>query len=676
MKKYLLVFLSIFCISLFVDCYIYAATETEVEVINETETITEEETHECNIELSEALENKTLSYISCHETYSEAKKVMDETNNDNLVIVENGIIIDAKYALIDFDIAYPSSHKGYIYVYSTATSTSTNYYIRSSTPDDAAVIEYNYDAKRIKVKIAGLTGWIKEYDDDLKLYEVVPLIWAKTPHYYQVTETKLTHYFPGNLYDKKGTSYTIDQKPSMLDVGTYYSYDGHYFYTSMKELLQDYKNGNYNQAVNKTNPYYNYYQYVSFRTKTNHEIENIDLYLSKRTSDSSKMRQTAEYFVDVQNKYGVNAILMMAIGMNESGKGTSDIAKNKNNLFGLNAIDQSPGQSADYFETIEDCINDYGYAWLSYGFLQPGDYRFNGANLGNKAVGLNYRYASDPYWAEKAAHYYYDLDSMFGFIDYNSYQLAVLNSNYSNKVYPKKTVNGLNVSSKYYQYKVKGSPVIVLEEVDGWYKIQSDPTLDSNLEYIGSSTSNPRITYDWDNNIVYVKASYFTKINESVNDIPSTGSNNNTEDKDEPEAKKISLIIKDANYKYKDSTIYGINPETSVKDIKTNLTNAGGTIKITDSSGNTKKEGNISTGDKVEITSGTTEIFNVVINGDLTGDGKINSADLLRMRQHLLGTELTGVYKEAGYMGYDKINSANLLKLRQYLLGQVEIEQK
>jgi len=27
-------------------------------------------------------------------------------------------------------------------------------------------------------------------------------------------------------------------------------------------------------------------------------------------------------------------------------------------------------------------------------------------------------------------------------------------------------------------------------------------------------------------------------------------------------------------------------------------------------------------------------------------------------------------------MGYDKINSANLLKLRQYLLGKVDISQK
>jgi len=697
MKKFLFIFLAIFCISLFnVNVY---ALESETEVINETEaaeedkkedTTPEEEPVKCNFELSEALEDKNLKNISCFETYDEAKTEMDKIENDNVVIVENGTIINSKYAVIDFDIAYPSSSKGYIWLYTTATSNTTNsQYIRSSTPDDAVVIDYNHDTKRVKIKIAGLTGWIKKNEDGLKQYDIVPLIWAKTPSYYKVTDTTLTHYFPGNVYGTKSTtSLTIDKKPTMLKTGKYYSYDGHYFYTSMKKLIQDYKNGNYNQAVNKNEPYYNYYQYLSFRTRTTYSAENINQYLSLRTSSGSKMLNTGDSFIDVQNKYGVNAALMMAIGMNESGRGNSSIAKNKNNLFGLNAVDQTPGESANYFKTVEDCINDYGYVWLSYGFLHPGDGRFKGANLGNKLQGLNYRYASDPYWSEKAAHYYYDLDSTFGFQDYNNYQIAVLKDNYSNKVYPKKTIDGLNVSSKYYQYKLKDSPVVILGEEDGWYKIQADPTLDKNLEYYGDSKSNPRIIYNWDNNVVYVKASFFVKVNKAVSEVPNLPElpsdkptikpeNNPTEEeKEEPEAKEISLIIKEAKYKSKDKVIYGINPKTSVKDLKTNLTNTGGVIKITDNKGNVKKDGNIGTGDKVSITSGTTEIFEVVINGDLTGDGKINSADLLRMRQHLLGTELTGVYKKASYMGYDKINSANLLKLRQYLLGKVDISQK
>ena len=68
--------------------------------------------------------------------------------------------------------------------------------------------------------------------------------------------------------------------------------------------------------------------------------------------------------------------------------------------------------------------------------------------------------------------------------------------------------------------------------------------------------------------------------------------------------------------------------------------------------------------------------YNIIVFGDLTGDGKINSADLLKTRQYLLGkTSLEGPYFEAGKITSDKINSATLLKLRRYLLGKESLSQ-
>lgn len=644
-------------------------------------------------ELASAEPDGSLNKVACYNTYEEAKQVMNSTANDSLVIVGNRRIVDAKYALIDYD---QLTTAGYTSVYSDKYLSSEITYITGGDSDDAVFLELDPATGRIKIKVSGAVGWIKRYENEAAmsnpLYDIVPLSWVKSPSYYQVTSNDLIHHLPLNVYNTKGKNQlVIGKKPSMLNEGTYYSYDGNYFYTDLKQMINDYKQNTYQNAVNRDNPFYNYYQYLSFRTKTNYNAANINQFIDARTSNpNSKLKNTGDYFIENQNNYGINAIIMLAIGINESGYGTSTIAQTKNNLFGLNAIDKTPGESANYFASVADCIGEFAYVWLDYGYVQPGDYRFKGANLGNKGVGLNIKYASDPYWGEKAAQYYYDLDKYYGFQDYEAYTIAVLNNNYNNTVYPKKTPGGLNVSSSFYQYKVAGTGVVVLEEVTGpavnenttWYKIMSDPTLDGDLEYIGDSKSNPRVTYPWDTMHVYVPASYFYKVNSGNNTPPTpTDPDVPSENPDEPtppptpQPKPISSIVQEASYAYENGTISKIQPGTSVETLKGNLTNTGGVVTITDPNGNAVESGQVGTGYQVHITSGTTEVLTVLIYGDITGDGKINSADLLRMRQHLLGMSLNGVYEKAAHVGYDTINSANLLKIRQYLLGQTDISQ-
>ena len=51
------------------------------------------------------------------------------------------------------------------------------------------------------------------------------------------------------------------------------------FYTDQYKMIDDYKNNNYNNAVNKNVPYYNYYQYLPNHSKTNYSAANINKYI-------------------------------------------------------------------------------------------------------------------------------------------------------------------------------------------------------------------------------------------------------------------------------------------------------------------------------------------------------------------------------------------------------------
>ena len=135
---------------------------------------------------------------------------------------------------------------------------------------------------------------------------------------------------------------------------------------------------------------------------------------------------------------------------------------------------------------------------------------------------------------------------------------------------------------------------------------------------------------------------------------------------DVKEYKTLKDYLTEAGYKVSESLVSGFKIGEKINDIKGKLKNSDITISSSTSI--------ISTG--VEF-SYLGEKYTSVLYGDISGDGKINSADLLKMRQHLLGTKtLSGAYKKAAALVNRKtINSADLLRLRQYLLGIKNIEQ-
>lgn len=308
--------------------------------------------------------------------------------------------------------------------------------------------------------------------------------------------------------------------PSYLKSGTtYYSYDGHYFYTDYGTMLSDYQNNSRSRSVNPKNPYYNYYQYLPLRSKTNYSASALNSMINSQSqvTSSSKMYNLGNAFVAQQNTYGVNALLMAGVAANESAWGTSNISQSKNNLFGLNAVDSSPGTSANTYANVGECVRQFAEHYMSRQYLYPSNWKYNGGFLGNKASGINVKYASDPYWGEKAANLIYRLEKSGGNKDYNAYTIGIKDtiSTAHNNVNVR---NGSSTSSTalYKTGKASNYAVILQNKTaeNGFYRIQSDGVLNSGRTALVSGDGK----YSYDKMYAYISADYVVPVNQG-NDV-------------------------------------------------------------------------------------------------------------------------------------------------------------
>ena len=285
---------------------------------------------------------------------------------------------------------------------------------------DAAYLGTTSDGK-IRFMLSGVTGTVSASEVELVDYSAV----ADNVSYYTVSSGRLLHYISQNLETAPASAINNGTAPSYLNEGgKYYSYDGHYFYTDYSVMLTDYQQGtNGASAVNAGNPFNNYFQFLDMNLSTNYTGDELDSMLSAAMTNagvdpaSSKLTGTGNSFVKYQNTYSVNALLSLGIAINESAWGRSNICLTKNNIFGLNAVDSSPGD-AYAFSSIDDCIREFMNYQMANAYLKDGQWSNHGEYLGNKGGGINVSYASDPYWGEKAAAHAWNLDTLGGGKDY------------------------------------------------------------------------------------------------------------------------------------------------------------------------------------------------------------------------------------------------------------------
>lgn len=441
---------------------------------------------------------KEKEVLKTYDTYEEATQALNNRKKLRSV-TQYSVEAVSNAKSISYGVA---NLKGYVeYKEVENGKTGRTGYTHGSSANDAAYISTSSDGKTVRVKQAGVVMDVPASKVEVTSYSSN----SKVSYYYAKSGNLYHYYYAG---DSELYSTQVGYTPSYLTEGVkYYSYDGHYFYTSYKTMLDDYKSGfdYYAHAVNANNPYYNYYQYLSFRSTTQFQASDLNKLVTdtKGSSTNSKLKDQGQAFINAQNQRGINASLMFGVAINESAWGTSKYALNRNNLFGLGAVDSDPDKAYS-FDSVEACLVYFSYNSLSAGYLDGMDWRYRGPHLGDKRSGVNVKYASDPYWGEKAASFSYRLNANTNNKDYQKYDIAISKNTAQNlyadsaltkKIYDSSVNDSLN--EQLYCY-----PMTILASEGNSYKILSDTVLNSSR-----TAKNPDGYFSLSRDYVYVSKS-------------------------------------------------------------------------------------------------------------------------------------------------------------------------
>lgn len=125
--------------------------------------------------------------------------------------------------------------------------------------------------------------------------------------------------------------------------------------------------------------------------------------------------------------------------------------------------------------------------------------------------------------------------------------------------------------------------------------------------------------------------------------------------------------------------ITGVEPGTSVADFVAGFVCEGGTVKVLDAAG-AEKTGTVATGDKLAVykDGSLVGLIEIVIYGDISGDGNITIVDLVRLNRHTLNlSKLSGCSLAAADVNRNgSVNIQDLVMINRHTLGIAAISQK
>ena len=128
-----------------------------------------------------------------------------------------------------------------------------------------------------------------------------------------------------------------------------------------------------------------------------------------------------------------------------------------------------------------------------------------------------------------------------------------------------------------------------------------------------------------------------------------------------------------------DTYLKGVAELTAIDEFAGNVQVTGGKLVVSSAKGEIVTDGNIATGMSVILQNNSGEPvieYKVVIRGDVSGDGKINSADALGIQRHIVESRLMeGAYLEAADINQDgRVNSLDVLYVQKHIVGSYTIE--
>ena len=421
--------------------------------------------------------------------------------NDDVVHMEYGIVEFKKTKACDLIVEYHSDLRD------------VDDYFNPCYGVDAAYLSTNSKASEVYFKLSGDLGSTSIDNVILHPFESLNV----KPSLYENNNDYLIHKIKTQLdQDYYSFSLTLDNSLDYLDKNKeYYSYDGHYFYDDFYLMIDDYRQDTYEHAIN-SEAYYNYFQYLPYRSISNYNSEDLEEYFYNTLGINGRLLHYVDYdgdsaadevnrsqlygqlnnFLIYQYMYGTNGMMLLSSAINESSYGKNLASFSNNNLYQTAAYETENEKNYSRYDTIDNSIYSHSKYIISSIFSNHLRSDYAGTNYGDKASGINTNYSLDPYYGQRNSATYFELDRKLGARDYNNYAIGIIKDESRVRFYEDAQLDDRRLSIT----DIKELALIILGEYEDSYKVQIDHSF--NDEYL----------YDFETSVAYVSKDVFDVI--------------------------------------------------------------------------------------------------------------------------------------------------------------------